>query len=154
MADTIAGAAGLIGVVGRDGLVAYLRKINADVEALPPGTLVTRRVQVAGQSILARFSDEKRADLYASRLPVADSASARAVPALRVDVIETAHLTWPAPARWHDPLADQNDFDKELDDAGLRAMPPHAPRYWEFMDRRASRAVQLARPRFSRYRWW
>src|SRR5579862_3132733 len=115
VADTIAGARE-IGVVGRHGLAAYLRQIDADVQALPPSSLVTRRFQVAGQSILARFSDAKRADLYASRLPIADFASARTDPEFRVDVIEAARLGWPPPARWNDPLADQNDFDRELEE--------------------------------------
>ena len=133
--------------LGASELAAYLRQIIARARALPKGALTTRRFQIAGQSIVARFSDEARANLYASRLPPAGSCLARREPEFHVDVIETARLGWPAPARWHDPLTHRDDFDRTLERAGLRALPPYMPRLWEFMDREENWACQLTETR-------
>ena len=141
--EAIAVRANPAGAIGGAGLAAYLRQIIARARALPQGVLTTRRFQIAGQSILARFSDEARANLYTPRLPAAGSCLARREPEFHVDVIETARLGWPAPARWHDPRSYRKDFDRMLEHAGLRALPPYMPRLWEFMDREQNWAIQL-----------
>ena len=151
--DAIAARADPADAIGVVGLVAYLRQIIARARALPQGVLTTRRFQIAGQSILARFSDEARANLYASRLPPAGSCLARREPEFHVDVIETARLGWPAPARWHDPLSYRDDFDRTLERAGLRALPPYMPRLWEFMDREENWAFQLTETRWDLPIW-
>ena len=129
--------------IGSADLAGYLRDIAARAWTLPDESLLSRRFQIAGQSILARFSDETRADLYASRLPAANPDAARNEPVFRVDIIETARLGWSPPARWMDPVCQRGDFERTLERAGLRAVPPYRPRLWEFMDRQKNQAFQL-----------
>jgi hypothetical protein len=131
------------GAIQSAGLAAYLRQIIARARALPEDALTTRRFRIAGQSILARFSDHPRANLYASRLPDVRSCVARPEPEFCVDVIETTRLGWQAPARWCDPSCVREDFDRTLESAGLRALPPFRPQLWEFMDRERNWAFQL-----------
>ena len=153
VADAVATADAAIDIVGLDDVAAYLSNILAQVRALPDEALHTRRFRIAGQSISARFSDRERASLYASRLPPAEDHPALSDSNFHVDVVETTHLGWPAPALLKVPNGDRRAFERTLERAGLRAVPPFSSRLWDVMDRSGNRAIQLSQSRRDYPEW-
>jgi len=145
LAEALATNSNLTDAIRPEGLVDYLRGIVERLRATPRDRLCSRSFQIAGQSILARFSNEDRAALYAARLPNSDSSTDRGEPDFHIDVIETTRLGWPAPPLLKVPNGDRKSLDRALEESGFRAVPPFRPRLWEFMDKSENRAVQLSR---------
>jgi hypothetical protein len=127
----------------RRDLVAYLRGLLAQTAELDDRSLIVRRLVAGGLKVKARFTDEGLAAHYCRRLGgrlLPDQAETD----IRIDVIETSRLGWPAPAAWSDTTYDEDYFDLRLEEAGLRGVYPYQPRLWQMFDRAGRRGLQFA----------
>jgi hypothetical protein len=121
--------------------VAWARGAIEKSAALADEALHIRQFAVGGLVIKARFSNPILAANYEHRL-AATPANSLGPPSLRLDVLESTALDWPAPLPPSGHALPQ--FDIAMRDAGLRALRQHDSQVWQVFEPASGRGLQLA----------
>lgn len=125
--------------VDRSGIVDFLRRVIAAVEATPRARFHGRRASPAGFPLELWFDSPAQADLYAPRFAACEPLPGQAVTRLYV-LNHMGELP-----SWSDVDFDAPAFHALLREAGLRAAYPHQQHVWQALDMRSGIGVHLAR---------